>query len=226
MRTAILAICVAAVAGCTDRSTTTAPPAEPAKTGFKDLRDFDVVSGVWSVSVLGPGLSLWADGKQVGQGALIPWDTKRSKDGLVEISLRRGAQSLHRGRAVVLNNGGEVFFKNGSSGKVEVPPTGYQHQHLRYHWEMAEGARRVLAVLTWDKPGFDLELALGRGTCPHHGESVGDKHATSSPVVLTHEAPAGQTLPTGQWFAHVRLMNEKQVSGKETAFSVRAYTMR
>jgi len=225
-----------ALAGCTDQRATDqrnteAPKPRAARTGLTNVRALDVVSGVLPVQASAPGeVTLFADGKQVGPAggdpARFSWDTAGSPDGLVELVLRQGEKELDRKRVVVLNRGAEVFFKNGSGGKVVVPPTGYQHQHLRYHWDQNEPARKVLALLTWDQPGFDLELALGRGTCPHHGEQVAAGHGTSSPVVVTHEAP--DSLPTGQWFAHVRLINESgsAVLGKETAFQVRAYVLR
>lgn len=219
--------------GCTDQRTTDqritrAPSVQPARTGLTNVRALDVVSGVLPVQAGGSGeLTLWADGKQVGRAGGDPrfsWDTAAGPDGLVELVLKQGEKELDRKRVVVLNKGAEVFFKNGSGGKVAVPPTGYQHQHLRYHWDQNDPARKVLAVLTWDQPGFDLELALGRGTCPHHGEQVAAGHGTSSPVVVAHEAQ--DSLPTGQWFAHVRLLNEGAVLGKETAFAIRAYVLR
>jgi hypothetical protein len=193
-----------------------------------------VVSGALPVEAVlrTPGeLTLWAGETQVGRVDKAPfrfsWDTSKVADGLVKLSVRRGGKVVDSARVVVLNKGSEVFFKNGSSGKVVVPPTGYAHQHLRYHFDLAEGAREVLAILTWDQPGFDLELALGRGTCPHHGEQVAAEHGTGSPVIVSHRVAAeGATLPTGQWFAHVRLLNADKVLGQETPFSVRAYVMR
>lgn len=218
------------LAGCTDQRNTPAP--RPVATaGFTDVRAFDVVSGVLPIKAAAGGeVTLWAAGKRVasasGDPARISWDTTGGPDGLVELALKQGGKEIDRTRVVVLNRGAEVFFKNGSGGKVEVPPTGYQGQHLRYHWDQNDPVRKVLAILSWDQPGFDLELAVGRGTCPHHGEQVAADHNTASPLVVSFEAPAGAPLAAGQWFAHVRLLNAAAVLGKETAFSVRAYVMR
>jgi hypothetical protein len=222
--------------GCTQKSSAPSPSgAEPrtrtkeqaSRPGFKDLREFDVVSGKMTVKLrAGKTGTLVAAGTKVGSGADgIAWDTSRHDDGVVELALKDGAgKVIDTARVVVLNKGSEIFFKNGSSGKVEVPLTGYEHQHLRYHWDMADGVKKVVSILVWDEPGFDLEFALGRGTCPHHGTTAAEKRSTSSPIIVTHAAPEGQSLPTGQWFAHVRLKNPQSMLGKSTAFTIRAYS--
>jgi hypothetical protein len=91
---------------------------------------------------------------------------------------------------------------------------------------MGAETKRVLAILTWDKPGFDLELSVGQGTCPHHGKQVAAKQSTTSPITLLHDPGDGKALDSGQWFTHVRLQNPDQMRGKETPFAIRAYQLR
>jgi hypothetical protein len=234
MRPLIISSALALAAGCTQKSSTApAPSAEPetkeqaSRPGFKDLREFDVVSGKMTIKLrAGMTATLVAGGARVGSGETgVEWDTARHEDGVVELALKDSAgKVIDTERVVVLNRGAEVFFNNGSSGKVEVPLTGYEHQHLRYHWEMAEGVKKVVAILIWDEPGFDLELSLGRGTCPHHGTTAAEEHSATSPIIISHAAPEGQALPAGQWFAHVRLENPQSLLGKSTSFSIRAYS--
>lgn len=229
--TLVLALTLTAVTSCKQVSDTGSRAEAPGVTGpsFQNLKELDVVSGNYTVKLTGSGKVL-AGGAEVGTASKAPyavsWDTSKSPDGIVEVELKAGAQTIKR-RVVVLNSGGEVFFKNGSSGKIVVPPTGYEHQHLRYHFDMTDGTKRVVAVLSFDdKPGFDLELALGHGMCPHHGKQVVGVHSTSSPIVAHYTVPAGETVTKGQWFAHVRLMNADKVLGKETAFSIKAFVLK
>jgi hypothetical protein len=234
---------VIALLGCNE-TRTGAPASEGASStraalrlGFKDLRSHDVVSGVFRVTAEGPAssekLELLADGKPIaplGADRSASLDTSKLPDGLCTVALaaQRGAGRtvLASRQVIVLNQGSEAFFKNGSSGKISVPPTGaLPHQHLRYHFDLGEGVKRVLTVLSWTGEGFDLELALGQGTCPHHGRTHARRTSKSSPVALLH-APEGGSLTGGQWFAHVELKNPSEVAGKEADFSVKAFLLR
>lgn len=214
--------------------TTSQPQAPTASASFQGLRAFDVVSGKVPIKVTAADgrskLDLVIDGKVVASREKAPYefslDTSRMTDGLAKIALSSGQGILAELPLVVVNQGSEVFFKNGSGGKVTVPPTGYQHQHLRYHWDNKDGVKKILTILQWDKQGFDLELALGQGTCPHHGTKVADRRSTSSPIALVYEPPPDKPISSGQWFAHVRLMNPDQVVGQETSFSIKAFLFR
>jgi hypothetical protein len=226
-----LTIVGALLSGCPDRGE--GRGAATATAALAHLRDFDVISGTLPVTAT-PGphrrLELLANGKAVGSREAAPfkfsWDTSKVPDGLAELTLRGDGKEVHRVQVVVLNRGAEVFFKSGSEKKIVVPLTSERPPHLRYHWDMSEGTKKVLAILSWERAGFDLELALGRGACPHHGETVAKQHATRSPLILLHEGPADGTAPAGQWFAHVRVLNPEQLLGQETPITLRAYVLR
>jgi hypothetical protein len=216
--------------GCKQVSDANAPAGAGASSaaGFQNLKELDVISGNYTVKLTASG-KLLAGGVEVGRAAKAPyavsWDTTKAPDGVVEVELKAGTSTSKR-RVVVLNNGAEVFFKNGSSGKIDVPPTGFEHKHMRYHFDMTDGVKRVVAVLNWDNPDFDLELSLGRGTCPHHGKQVAGVRSTRSPIVVHYTVPAGEDAPKGQWFAHVRLMNPDKVLSKKTSFAVKAFVLK
>jgi len=243
---ALLMTLAAGAAGCRERpnderassgagvpaSTSTGPRA-----AFVGLRPLDVVSGPAAIKTEGGQglgtLELLVGGRPAlkldssGQGRL---DTARLPDGLTELALaaeRQGARTvLSTVPVVVLNQGSEVFFKNGSSGKVDVAPVGYHEQHLRYHWDMADGPKRVLAIVSWSGEGFEWELAVGTGTCPHSGVTMAQIRATRSPASLVYEAAEGKPITAGQWFAHLKLLNPERVAGKSASFDIRAFLLR
>ncbi len=97
---------------------------------------------------------------------------------------------------------------------------------MRHHFDMTDGVKRVVAVLSWDNPGFDLELSLGRGTCPHHGKQVAAVRSTTSPIVVNYTVPAGEDAPKGQWFAHIRLMNPNKVLGKQMSYATKGFVIK
>jgi hypothetical protein len=235
-----LALCACA-AGCPDPRPTGQPvraaTSAPSIVGFKGLAPHEVVSGplrVASRGSAGAGLELLANGRPIaplGRDGAAVLDTTLLPDGLLTLALaanRGGGRSvLATLPVIVLNRGSEVFFKNGSGGTIAVPPTGIvPHQHLRYHWDMGEGVKRLLALLAWQGEGFELELAVGRGSCPHQGQRLAGRRGSRSPIAVEHAAPESGSLGGGQWFAHVALENPARVAGRETSFSVRAFLLR
>lgn len=233
----VVAIALCALCGACSRTETAAgasPGSASAAVAFANLRDLDVVSGTVVVRVQPAPrgrVLLVAGGVVVAStaapGVGLTWDSTRGPDGLVGLELReqpRGGSPLARTRVVVVNRGAEVFFSDGSGGKISVPPSGYEPQHLRYHFRMSDGAKRMLAILTWERPGVELELAAGLGQCPHHGTTLARQTSARSPIVLDLAVPPD--APPERWFCHVRLTNAERVLGTETPFSVRAFTFR
>jgi len=193
-------------------------------------RPLDVLAGKVPIEVAGEGVEVRVDGKpgpalSGGRGQL---DTAAMPDGLRLLTLVRPGASAPVATVpvVVVNDGAEVFFKNGSEGTITVPLAGYQEQHHRHHWDMPTGVKRVLALLTWPGEGFELELALGTGTCPHHGARLAHTQGLRPPLSLLYQPPDGKPAEVTQWFAHVRLLNPEKVGGRQTDFSVRAFMFR
>jgi hypothetical protein len=220
-------VCLIASTSCRRAIDKTSQAPAPA---LKTPRALDVLAGKVPLEAVGEGVAVRVDGKpgptlKAGRGQL---DTRTLEDGLRVLTLvRSGASSpIATVPVVVLNGGSEVFFKNGSDGKITVPLGGYQDQHHRHHWDMPDGVKKVLAVLTWPGNGFELELAVGTGTCPHHGTRIAHTQGVRSPLSLVYEPPNGKSADLTQWFAHVRLLNPEKVAGQETAFTVRAFLFR
>ena len=181
-------------------------------------------------------LELLADGKVVATLAKAPWefswDTTKAKDGIVKLSLKGHADTksaTSKETAVVVLNKGELAkWVIPAKGKIIVPASGYVEQHLRFGYPMVAGVTEVISILSWDKAGYELELAIGAGTCPESGKTAAKKQSKTSPVVVTYKPPSGTLPTTTPWFAHVDLMNrtEKAISGKDTPFQVVTYLLK
>lgn len=223
----LAAVVVVAGHGCREPAEKASQASAPA---LNTPRLLDVLAGTVPLEVVGDGVEVQVDGKpgpvlKAGRGQL---DTRTIEDGLRVLALVRpgtGA-TLAKVPVIVLNGGSEVFFKDGSDGKITVPIGGYQDQHHRHHWDMPDGIKRILGVLTWPGDGFELELAVGTGTCPHHGRSLAQTQGGRSPLSLVYEPRDRKSADVTQWFAHVRLLNPERVAGRESAFTVRAFMFR
>ena len=210
----------------------------PATASFKQLKAYSAIKGKASLEATVTGvpakLELLADAKVVATLTAAPWtfswDTSAQADGLVKLALKAtnagGSKTSDAVSVVLLNKGAEITWKDGNSATVIVPTSGYVEQHLRYHWDMPAGVTKVLAVLSWDKPGFKLELAIGMGNCPDSGTVASRKESETSPVLVTYPESGAAALATGLWFGHVQLMNSTKVLGKQTPFKIIGYLLK
>lgn len=179
-----------------------------------------------------PGsIELLADGNVVATANAAPFaltfDTTTVKDGVVELSLRcDGQQMADKVKVIVLNKGQEVSFSDGTGGTIAAPADGnYVDQHLKYHWQLTKGFKRIVAVLSWDNPTFELELTIGAGECPDSGTVAELGQSKDSPLAVSYGST--QELATGMWFAHVDYKNRTDTAthGKDTTFAVKAYLL-
>lgn len=217
----------------------TVPTTAP-KVSFKDLKAYSVAKGTTKLTAKVEGtatkLELLVDGKVAVTLDKAPWefswDTSKATDGLAKLTIKgyAGTKSATSDAVtvVVLNNGEVAKWKFGNSAKIIVPKSGYVNQHLRYAYDMSAGVSQIINVLSWDKPGFELELAIGVGLCPDSGTTAVKKQSKTSPVVIAYPEKVTGKLGTGQWFAHVELMNptDTAISGKETPFKVETYMLK
>ncbi len=206
---------------------------------FKSLKPCDGLKEKASLEIETNGkpskIELLVDGKVAATTTVAPylieWDTTQTQNGMVKLSLKayqgNGSVTSDEVPALIYNGGEPVTFIDGDSGKVTVPASGYIDQHLKFHWDMPDNVKGIIAGLCWDKTGFELELAVGLGACPDHGTTVDRKAEPQSPVAIIIDQQTG-TLKAAQWFAHVQLVNptSKDVLGKEAAFQIRAFLMK
>lgn len=205
---------------------------------FSELKAYDAVKGSASVKADAPAgvtkLELLADGKTVATLTASPWtfswDTAPLADGIVKLSLKAtgagGSSTSKELPVVVLNKGIEVTWKDGNTGKVTVPASGYIDQHLKHHYEMPDGINKVIGVLGWDKPGFTLELMIGVGECPDNGTVAAKGESTSSPAAVEYATPSGTIPKAAMWFSHVQLKNSTEVLGQETTYTLKTYLLK
>ncbi len=205
---------------------------------FSELKPYDAVKGSASVKADAPAgvtkLELLVDGKSVATLTASPWtftwDTAPTADGVVKLSLKASTASASSTSkelpVVVLNKGLEVTWKDGNTGTVTVPATGYIDQHIKKHYEMPDGVTKVIALLGWDQPGFKLELTIGVGECPDNGVIAAKGESPTSPVAVEYAPKTGTIPKAAMWFSHVQLMNPNDVLGKDTPFWLKTYLLK
>lgn len=229
---------------------------------FSGLAPFDAVKGTVTIKAHGElpvsRLELLANSNAVVDvRSAAPFEfsftTTGYLDGPVRLTLRATTPegAVINGETLpvmVLNNGDEITFTDaatdqpGNSGTIDVGPTSYEDQHLRYWWPVATDIQRLAVVLFWDDPAFRLELQVGAGQCPEHGPgSIAATASSDSPIYLAAADVDGAlipALPSGsdagvdasldayQYFAHVQLMNAHEVLGKKCPFRLKGFVMR
>ncbi len=84
-------------------------------------------------------------------------------------------------------------------------------EHHKHHWMLNDSAVKVTAVLKWEDTLQDLDFAIGKGDCPHHGETAAEDNNGSAGngegrVVLEVDDPDILFVKEGsqeKWFAHI-----------------------
>ena len=207
---------------------------------FKDLSAYEALKGTVKIAVEASstsGLELLAGGQPVGSQAAPPhtftWDTTKTPDGLVKLSLRQlGGQApsvVDEVHVVVLNNGAEASYHNGvSSGSLAVPQTAGKNPHLSFTWTMPDdGVKEVLALLFWKESSFHMELSMGVGCCANTGTTGAKKRADAAPVVLTFRDTRELPLPVStKWFVDASATNPGEVAGTKTWLFVKTYLLK
>ncbi len=209
------------------------PDSGVATASFEALTPYSVYKGTAKIAVTVVGtptkLELLVDDKVAASLTAAPWtfswDTTKSADGVRALALQvNGDKGDGAVSVIVLNQGETASWTDKNTGTVIVPKSGYVEQHLKFHWNMPSGVKQVITVLTWDKGGFEMELAIGVGECPDSGTTATSETGKTSPLAATYPDPAGSgSLGTGQWFAHVAPKNPEDVLGMSTKFSLQTY---
>lgn len=207
-----------------------APAAE-----FKALSAYDGIQGTkeitTTVSASVDKLELLADDKAVAEATKAPFtisfDSTKVSDGVVKLKLKAyaGTKSAESDviAVVIYNNGEKATWLAGNSGTMTI--TSGMDNHLKYHWNMPDSVKQVIAVLFWKEQGFKMELAVGTGTCPHSGTKAMDTKGNDSPIHLVF-GDGKANLTICQWFAHAGATNEADMLDKSTEMRIEVYLLK
>ncbi|MBN1945592.1 MAG: hypothetical protein JW797_07935 [Bradymonadales bacterium] len=139
------------------------------------------------------------------------FDTTGLEDGALDLAVeaedKAGNSSGAELTGMVVNEGIEPEYLEDNIFTWTIPGNWRVVDfHRRLHFTMPSGITRVMAVIQWDRPEWDLELAIGTGICPHQGVRYAYDEAFGGQLIVTHTAeelslseyPQGET-----WFLHL-----------------------
>jgi len=90
---------------------------------------------------------------------------------------------------------------------------------VKDHYTMPAGKKKVAVNISWDRTGWDLNLAIGTGDCPDNGVVLASQsNVQSGPVTLEFKA-TGEALEEGQWFVHAACNDPSSHRGESVTFS-------
>ena len=90
---------------------------------------------------------------------------------------------------------------------------------VKDHYTMTAGIKKLMVNISWDKTGWDLNLAIGTGDCPDNGVVKASRsNVQSGPVMLEYDA-GGDPLEEGQWFVHAACNDPNAHRGESVTFS-------
>jgi len=102
---------------------------------------------------------------------------------------------------------------------IPLVGTAFVETDVKDHYTMPAGIMKVIVNISWDKSGWDLNLAVGTGDCPDNGVvKASQKNVNAGPVVLEFKAD-GEALPEGQWFVHAACNDPGAHRGETLIFS-------
>jgi hypothetical protein len=102
---------------------------------------------------------------------------------------------------------------------IPLVGTAFVETDVKDHYTMPAGIKKVIVNISWDKSGWDLNLAIGTGDCPDNGVAkASQNNVNAGPVVLEFKAD-GEALEEGQWFVHAACNDLNSHRGETVTFS-------
>ena len=114
----------------------------------------------------------------------------------------------------------ELATDGGGRMTMSIPMVGTMlvSTDVKDHYTMPSAVKKLVVNISWDKTGWDLNLAIGTGDCPDNGAVKASKsNVQSGPVVL--EVQAQDPLQEGQWFVHAACNDPNSHRGESVTFS-------
>jgi hypothetical protein len=102
---------------------------------------------------------------------------------------------------------------------IPLVGTSFVSTDVKDHCTMPAGIKKVTVNISWDKTGWDLNLAIGTGDCPDNGAVKNSKNNVQyAPVTLEFKA-TGDALDEGQWFVIAACNDPNSHRGESVTFS-------
>jgi len=99
-----------------------------------------------------------------------------------------------------------LTLDEGNTGQIYKKAVG--DSDVIKHWDMPADITRVEATLYWTDEDWEFRFSMGTGADPDTGTILVDDTADSGPLTITYFVGDGETVPTGQWFLRVGILNE------------------
>jgi hypothetical protein len=102
---------------------------------------------------------------------------------------------------------------------IPLVGTAFVSTDVKDHYTIPAGKKKVVVNISWDKTGWDLNLAIGTGDCPDNGAvKASQNNVQNGPVALEFKAD-GEALEDCQWFVHAACNDPGSHRGESVTFS-------
>jgi len=102
---------------------------------------------------------------------------------------------------------------------IPLVGTAFVETDVKDHYTMPAGIKKVAVNISWDRTGWDLNLAIGTGDCPDNGVvKASQANVNAGPVVLEFKAD-NDALEGGQWFVHAACNDPGSHRGSSVTFT-------
>jgi len=121
-----------------------------------------------------------------------------------------------------VGGGDKLTTDSGNKMTLSVPMVGVvlAETDVKDHFTMPSNTAHVVVNISWDKSGWNLNLAIGTGDCPDNGQTMASQNnVQSGPVVLEFPQSCGDALSPGQWFVHAHANDATGHRGESVTFS-------
>jgi hypothetical protein len=102
---------------------------------------------------------------------------------------------------------------------IPLVGTAFVSTDVKDHYTMPAGKKKVIVNISWDKAGWDLNLAIGTGDCPDNGVVKASQNNVNAGTVVLEFKADGESLEACQWFVHAACNDPNSHRGESVTFS-------